>query len=100
MFKISIVENHNQRRLVVEGKLVSPWTEEMESAWRDAAQDLQGRKLVVDLANVTLIGPEAENTLLRLMKEGARFSCCGVLTRHVMKQLARRWRAGRTGCSE
>ena len=100
MFKISIVENRNQRRLVVEGKLVSPWTEEMESAWRDAAQDLQGRKLVVDLANVTLIGPEAENTLLRLMKEGARFSCCGVLTRHVMKQLARRWRAGRTGCSE
>lgn len=100
MFKISIVENQNQRRLVVEGKLISPWTEEMESAWRNAAQDLQGRKLIVDLTNVTLIGPGAENTLFRLMEEGAKFSCCGVLTRHVLKQLARRWRAGRAPCSQ
>lgn len=100
MFKISIVENQNQRRLVVEGRLVSPWTEEMESAWRNAAQGLQGRKLIVDLTNVTLIGPDGESALFRLMREGAKFSCCGVLTRHVLKQLARRWRAGHAPCSQ
>jgi hypothetical protein len=100
MFKISIVENQNQRRLVVEGKLISPWTAEMEDAWRNAAQDLQGRKLIVDLTNVTLIGPDGENTLFRLMKEGAKFSCCGVLTRHVLRQLARRSRTGRAPCSQ
>jgi|SRR6516162_5265692 hypothetical protein len=100
MFKISVVENPSQRRLVVEGKLVSPWTEEMEAAWRRAAQELDGRKLIVDLANVTVIGPDAESTLLRLMREGAKFSCCGVLTRHVLKQLARRWRAGHSPCSQ
>jgi hypothetical protein len=48
---------------------------------------------VVDLTNVTLIGPEGENTLLNLMRDGARFTCGGVLTKHLLKQLARRCRS-------
>ena len=92
MFKISIVETHGQRRLVLEGKLIRPWTAEVESAWRSAAQQLDGRKLVVDLTNVTLISPDGENTLFKLMRDGATFFCGDVLTKHVMKQLARRCR--------
>ncbi len=95
MFKISIVETHGQRRLVLEGTLVRPWTTELERAWSSAGQQLQGRKLVIDLTNVTLIGPDGENTLLKLMSDGAKFSCGGVLTKHVLKQLARRCRCNR-----
>lgn len=90
MFKISIVETDGKRRLVLAGKLVSPWTTELESAWRSAAEQLRGRKLIVDLTDVTVISPDGENTLFKLMKNGAQFSCGGVLTRHVLKQLARR----------
>jgi len=39
---------------------------------------------------VTVIGCEAENTLTELMQQGAKFSCGGVLIKHVLKQLARR----------
>ena len=92
MFRISIVENGNQRRLRLEGRLIRPWTVEVESAWRAASVDLQGRKLVVDLTNVTHIGADAESMLLKLMRDGAKFSCRGVLTKHVLKQLARRCR--------
>lgn len=92
MFKISIVETLGQRRLVLEGKLVSPWTAEVESAWRSAGEQLRGRKLIIDLTDVTVISPDGESTLFKLMRDGANFSCCGVLTRHVLKQLARRCR--------
>jgi len=92
MFKISIVEKNSQRRLVLEGQLVPPWTTEVESAWRNATEQLQGRKLVIDLENVTLISRDGENTLFRLMKNGAKFTSAGVLTKHVLKQLARRCR--------
>jgi hypothetical protein len=92
MFKISIIDTPRQRKLVLEGKLVTPWTVEVENAWRHAAEGLQGRSLVVDLRNLTLIGPDGENTLLSLMREGAEFSCDGVLTKHVVKQIARRCR--------
>ena len=97
MFKISIVETRGERRLVLEGKLVSPWTAEVESAWRSAGQETQRRRLVVDLTNVTLISRDGEDTLLKLMREGARFSCGDVLTRHVLKQVARRCRCQKAG---
>ena len=92
MFKISIVDTPKQRKLVLEGKLVTPWTTEVERAWRRAAEDLGGRSLIVDLRDVTLIGVEGEKTLFGLMQEGAEFFCGDVLTKHVLRQLARRCR--------
>ena len=91
MFKISIVETHGQRRLVLEGKLVSPWTAEVERAWQSAQQP-NGRKLVIDLSDVTVISPDGEKMLFKLMKDGAHVSGCGVLTKHLLKQLGRRCR--------
>jgi len=90
MFRISIVDGRAQRRLVLEGKLIAPWTTEVERAWRSAAEQLQGRKLVIDLRNVTLISADGENTLYELMKEGAKFACADVLTKHMLRRLARR----------
>ena len=92
MFKISIIETQNQRKVVLEGKLAIPWTTEVESIWRNAAQQLQGRKLVIDLTNVTVISRDGENLLLHLMKNGAKFTGKGVFTKHILRQLARRCR--------
>jgi anti-anti-sigma regulatory factor len=92
MFKISIIEERSQRRLILEGRLVRPWTTEVESAWKTAGEHLDGRKLVVDLRNVTHISADGESTLIRLIRDGAKLSCRGVLTKHVLKQLARRCR--------
>jgi len=92
MFKISIVETPGRSKLVLEGRLVSPWTAEVESAWKAAAQRLQGRRLVIDLSNVTVISREGEALLFQLMKDGAKFAGRGVLIRHLLRKLARRCR--------
>jgi len=92
MLKISILETESRRRLVLEGTLVHPWTAEVERAWVDAENQLGRRQLVVDLSDVTLISRDGENTLLKLMREGAKFSGRDVLTKHVLKQLGRRCR--------
>jgi len=93
MLRISIREARNERRLVLEGKLVTPWTTELRSACEKARQNLQGRELVVDLKNLTVISQEGENLLVALMNEGVKFRCCGVFTRQMLRQLARRARA-------
>lgn len=90
MLRISTVDTRFQRRLVLEGKLVEPWLGELREAFRLAGETLDGRKLVVDLTDVTVISCEAESTLSELMERGAKFSCGGVLIKHVLKQLARR----------
>jgi hypothetical protein len=89
MFRLSMVDTNGRRKLVLEGKLIPPWTEEVESAWLRAKQNCNGHKLVVDITNVTLIGPHGEATLLKLMRDGARFTCGGVLTKHLLRQLAK-----------
>ena len=90
MFKISIVDTPAQRKLVVEGKLSEPWVAELRSSWQSASGDLDGRKIVIDLSSLTLISREGEEAIFDLMKQGAKFSCAGILTRHVLKGLARR----------
>jgi hypothetical protein len=90
MLKISIVNNRTQCRLILEGRLIAPWVEELRTTWRTAKEEFDGRELVIDMENVIVVSQEAENTLLQMMNEGARFRCSGVLTRHVLQQLKRR----------
>lgn len=59
---------------------------------KDGQRTIRGRKLIVDLTNVTLIGREGEDTLSKLMREGAKFCCGDVFTKHVVKGLAGEFR--------
>lgn len=93
MLKISIIDVRNQRRLVLEGKLAAPWTEELKTAYQKATAELQGRELVVDLINLTTISQEGENLLLELMEQGVRLRGCGVFTKEILKHVARRLHA-------
>jgi hypothetical protein len=92
MLMISILEGSKQRRFVLEGKLIAPWTTELRTACEKARADLRDRELVVDMNNVTTISQEGENVLLELMNEGVKFRGGGVFTKYILKQLARRAR--------
>jgi hypothetical protein len=90
MFKISTVDTRSKRTLIVEGTLIGPWVAELRKTCVKARHELDGRKLVIDLSNLTVISREGEDAILNLMGEGTRFSRGGVLTRHVLKQLERK----------
>jgi len=91
MLKISITDTRAQRRLLVEGRLVAPWVAELRTTWERVKSQHDHRQVVIDIGNVTLISQEGENALLHLLNEGAKFRCCnGVLTKHVLQELARR----------
>ena len=64
------------------------WVAELTRSCRNAVEGLAKRKLVIDIKNVTVISGEGEKALLAL-REGAKFSCNGVLTRYVLKRLER-----------
>ena len=90
MFRISIADTPSQRTLLVEGTLIGPWIAELGTTWRNTSRDLGGRKLVIDLTNVTVISHEGEDAIFDMMKKGANFSCGGVLMRQLLKELARK----------
>ncbi len=96
MLKISVHDSPKRRSVVLEGKAMAPWIEELGAAWSAANSGLCGRRLEVDLRNVTAISEEGERALWELIKKGARFRCSGVLTKHVLHELLRR-RSKETG---
>jgi hypothetical protein len=90
MLRISTIDTQRERTLVVEGTLVHPWVDELLKTCSNGGKAREGRSLVIDLTNVTVISREGENAIFELMKEGAKFYCGGVLTRHLLKELAHR----------
>jgi hypothetical protein len=90
VLRITTIETQGERRLVLEGRLIEPWITEFKKAWQEASQALNDHRLVIDLANVTVISPEAESLLLEIRREGAQFVCDGVLNKHLVRQIERR----------
>ena len=88
MLKISIKDGPNHRRLVVEGKLVPPWVDELKTTSEKAQDDLNGRELVIDLENLTTISQQGETLLMELLRTGTKFRGHGVYTKYVLRQIA------------
>jgi anti-anti-sigma regulatory factor len=99
MLKISIVENDRKRQLVLEGKLIAPWANELKKIGQEAAVDSDHRELVIDLRGVTTISAYGEDVLQALADQGARFRVSGVFMPQIMKHLSRRSRPAK-GTSE
>ena len=92
MLKISIIENDHKRQVVLEGKLVAPWTNELKNCGQESLVVGDHRDLIIDLRSVTAISTDGEDVLLALMDQGARFRVSGVFMRQVVKHLSRRSR--------
>jgi len=93
MLKISIKDGRTRRLLILEGKVIAPWTNELsKAACQDRANHLAGRELVIDLGGVTDISADGEEALYCLMVHGAKFRGGGVFIKQVLKQLAQRVR--------
>jgi hypothetical protein len=94
MLKISIRDRKAGRLLVLEGKLVAPWTKELTET---ASQNHVGKQeLVVDVRGVTDISADGEEALYCLMVRGTKFRGAGVFIKQILKQLAQRVRRDRS----
>jgi len=91
MLRISIRESKTERLLVLEGKLIIPWTSELiKVASKDPENRPVGDRLVIDLSEVTDISLDGEEALYFLMVKGAHFRGGGVFIKQVLEQLAQR----------
>ena len=93
MLKISVVDSHNERQVVLEGKLVAPWTVELRKACEHAKENLNGRELLIDLEHLTVVSCEGQTLLAALISEGFRFRSRGVFAKQVLRQLGSRVRS-------
>jgi len=90
MLRITRQEELDRIVLRVEGKLVQPWIQELESCWRTCLQQTGAdttKPLVLDLKSVTFIGVEGKELLDRIYRSGAKLVTSGTLMNSVVEDL-------------
>ena len=79
--------------LMLEGRLVGPWVEELNSYWRQMSVNQQSCA-VIDLTGVTFIDANGKALLTRLWQQGAELRAAGCLTRCIIEEITKVGRAG------
>jgi anti-anti-sigma regulatory factor len=87
MLKITITETPTERRFIVQGRLVGPWVEELNTAWKRAQQDQDGRTCVIDLNDATFIDKSGVRLLRTLWENGAQLVATGVYAKHLLEEV-------------
>ncbi len=94
MVKITIIDGGGEKRIVVEGKLAASGVRELESVWKQAQRECEGRRIVVDLSGTTVIDSSGKGMLVAMAGEGARLVANGLFTKYLIENLAHERRDG------
>lgn len=70
MFRVSVKNSPNGLHLKLEGKLVPPWTNELESIWQQLVAGIGSKKIHLDLCGTTFVDRQGMH-LLQLIVQAA-----------------------------
>ena len=85
MLKITVQEDVTLWRLHLSGKLVGAWVAETENAWRSAP--VSGRRVEVDLRDLTWIDEAGRRLLQTMNQAGACFIAKGVAMEALVEEI-------------
>src|SRR5690242_12505990 len=86
MLRITIHDSAAGTRFQLEGKLAGAWVTELEQCWITASSALQGRRMAVDLTQVSFIDGEGKSLLERMAAAGADLVAAGPLTKSICEE--------------
>jgi hypothetical protein len=94
MLRITVQEDGSLWRLHLAGKLVGAWVAETENTWRLAP--VSGRRLEIDMREVTWIDEAGRRLLCAMNEAGARLIAKGVAMEALVEEITgkpARWRS-------
>ena len=87
MLRITIHNEAQTTRLVIEGSLAGPWVEELAKSWLDVQAARRNGPITVDLSGVGFIDDEGRQLLKRVLREGAELRATGVMTKGIIEEI-------------
>ena len=87
MLKIMIAQDAQGTAIVLAGRLVGPWVEEVRRCWLEAEAECRD-KWRVNLRETTHVDAAGKALLSELFHRGATFEATGCLTRAIVESLA------------
>lgn len=88
MLRISVEQQRGSVLLVLEGRLVGPWVEELRSVWDDQVSAELHLALTVDLCDLTAMDSNGQALLKELLQDGATIRCTDVMNQYLVEQMS------------
>lgn len=91
MLRITIHQEAEATRFIVEGKLAGPWVEELEKCWQENMHAETGPpllSLLVDISAVTFIDREGNALLTEMYRQGVRLTAVGLMSQAIVEEIA------------
>lgn len=87
MLKIEVHEIPAEQRWVLVGKLVAPWSSELQASWDSGRSARKRKKRVVDLRDIVSIDEDGRRVLGQMLSDGAEFITGGLYSEYVIESL-------------
>jgi hypothetical protein len=98
VLRISIRQDRRDLSLVLEGRLVGPWVDELQRVCQQEGAPARERPLTVDLCGVTAMDTRGQALLDSLFKQGATLRCSDVMNQYLVEQMAQPARSLSEAC--
>jgi ABC-type transporter Mla MlaB component len=90
MLRITVVENPEGEKWILQGQLTGEFATELSTTWRSSLDRSRDRLRIVDLSEVTSIDRNGEEILRNMIRQGARCLATGIYTKHLLEELQTR----------
>ncbi len=97
VLRISVERQADTLSLVLEGRLVGPWVDELRRVNRELSAS-DGASVTVDLCGLTAMDARGQDLLDELRQAGATLRCTDVMNQYLVEQMARPAGDGRETC--
>jgi hypothetical protein len=98
MLKISVEESESSVRLILEGRLVGPWVEELQRVCEEQDTKAKTAHLTIDLCGVTSMDANGQGFLQQLFQAGATLTCSDVLNQYLVELMSHTKRKTQGAC--
>lgn len=88
VLRISVEENGGELSLILEGRLVGPWVDELQRVCGDLGPPANYWRVTVDLCGVTAMDASGQALLDKLLQRGATLRCSDVMNQYWVEQMA------------
>lgn len=87
MLRITINDEADPVSLKLEGRIVGPWVAELDRTWHSLGPSLEGKKLCIDLCDVSYIDREGRRILADMYRQTrAQFKTATPLTQYFAEE--------------
>jgi hypothetical protein len=87
MLRITVHNDVGATRLIIEGRLIAAWAQELESCWRQATTAQPPPRILVELIDVSFVDEEGGKLLKLMAAAGVELIATDVLMKALVEEI-------------